>query len=232
MGTPTTSRLVCALVALFVAVAPSSLGAQSGTEHPTATNRVMAELRRIQTNVRSSVYTHSTRIDERIGRYEFDCSAMAAFVLRRAAPQALASIHSSRPLAVEFYRTIAAASATRARNGWLHIPRIEDARAGDVLAWPRPRWFPSHNTGHVVFVVETPVVTPRGVLVRIADSTRVGHENDTRDYNSRQSGFGYGTLLITTDPATGAGTGYGWAGRYTPDEWIVPTPVVIGRPTR
>ena len=134
MGTPTTSRLVCALVALFVAVAPSSLGAQSGTEHPTATNRVMAELRRIQTNVRSSVYSHTTRIDERIGRYEFDCSAMAAFVLRRAAPQALASIHSSRPLAVEFYRTIAAASTTRARNGWLHIARIEDARAGDVLA--------------------------------------------------------------------------------------------------
>ncbi len=227
------SRLtVVVLLGSLLAAPDASLFAQRRAQPPTAPERVMAELQRIQGNVRTSVYSHSTRIDERVGRYEFDCSAMAAFVLRRAAPQALASIHSARPLAVEFYRTIARASPTRAQNGWLRVARIEDARAGDVLAWPRPRWFPSHNTGHVVFVVDTPAVTPRGVLVRIADSTRVGHESDTRDYNTRQSGFGYGTLLITTDPATGAGTGYGWAGRYTPDEWIVPTPVVIGRPTR
>ena len=45
----------------------------------------------------------------------------------------------------------------------------------------------------------------------------------------RSTGFGTGIILITTDPLTGEGTGYGWFGRLS-GEWIVPTPVAIGRP--
>ena len=53
------------------------------------------------------------------------------------------------------------------------------------------------------------------------------HEDDTRNGST---GFGFGTLLITADPSSGAPTGYGWAGRYSGD-WVIPTTLAIGRPT-
>ena len=189
--------------------------------------RVLAVIQRIQQTLRSSTYRHDTHVDERTGLYDFDCSAMASWVLSRSAPHALATVGGSRPLAVDFFRTITRAPTSNPRGGWLRLARVADAQPGDVLAWQRPRWFPSHNTGHVAFVVGTPEVIPEGVLLRIADASSYNHENDSR---AGGTGFGTGTILITTDPATGQGTGYGWFGRLS-GEWIVPTPVVIGRPT-
>ena len=43
--------------------------------------RVVAVLQEIRATLRSTRYDHSTRIDLRAGRYDFDCSTMAAFVL-------------------------------------------------------------------------------------------------------------------------------------------------------
>lgn len=193
--------------------------------------RVLDALDRIAANLRATEYSHRTRIDERAGRYAWDCSAMAAFVLGRAAPTALAAVRARRPVAAEFYRAIATAPAGRAARGWERIPRLADARPGDVFAWRRPRWFPSNNTGHVGFVRGEPEPSAHGLLVRITDSTRVAHgASDTRARGG--SGFGEGTLLFAVDPATGEGVGYGWLGADTPPEWIIPTPIAIGRVTR
>lgn len=196
---------------------------------PPAPQRVLDALARIATTMRSSRYDHDTRVDERAGRYDFDCSAMAAWVLRRSAPQALAAIGSSRPVAAGFARTISHAPVGRFARGWQHVARVADARPGDLLAWERPRWFPSNNTGHVAFVVEAPRPHGLGVLVRIIDSTRYAHQDDTRDTEHGQSGFGSGTLLVATNPLTGEGVGYGWFGAQTHPDWIIPTRVVIGR---
>ena len=76
-----------------------------------------------------------------------------------------------------------------------------------------------------------PRLTARGVLLRIADATSVGHDDDGRDGATR-TGFGYGTLMVGVDPRTGAGLSYGWVGARTPDDWMVETEVVIGRPLR
>ncbi len=194
-----------------------------------APQRVLDELARIAANLRTSTYDHATRVDERAGRYDFDCSAMAAYVLRRAAPGALTAVGGGRPVAASFYRTIARAPVGRAGGAWQRLARIADARPGDVLAWQRPRWFPSRNTGHVAFVAAEPRLHDLGVLVRITDSTRLAHESDTRDTDRGQSGFGQGTLLVATNPLTGEGVGYGWFGAQTHPDWIIPTPVVIGR---
>lgn len=220
------------LLAVLLVSAPLAVSAQVYAPPPnTASARVLTALGAIASNHRSGRYTHDTRIDLRAGRYEWDCSAMAAYVLRRSAPQTIREITNTRPVAVDFYRAIRRSPAAMNRGAWLRVARVADARPGDVFAWQRPRWFPSRNTGHVGFVVAMPRVTPRGVLLRIADATSVGHEDDSRDGETR-TGFGYGTLLVTVDPATGAGTAYGWAGALTPDEWMVPTEVVIGRPLR
>jgi hypothetical protein len=227
MRRPTTLR--AAALGAALALLPAVGAAQRYTPGVGGA-RVLQVLADVATTQRLGRYTHDTRIDVRAGRYEWDCSAMAAWVLRRAAPETVRAIAAQRPLAVDFYRAIARSPAAPTRAPWQRIARVQDARPGDVFAWQRPRWFPSHNTGHVGFVVGVPEVTPRGVLLRIADATSHGHEDDPRDGATR-TGFGYGTLLIATD-AQGAGTAYGWIGRDTPDEWMIPTPVVIGRPQR
>ena len=218
----------------FLSLSLGSLGLPLSSAHAygnraPAPQRVMNELARIANTLRTSTYNHTTRIDERAGRYDFDCSAMAAYVLRRAAPEALAALASARPVAAGFARTIARAPVGRFARGWQRVARVAEARAGDVLAWQRPPWFPSHNTGHVAFVVDAPRLHSLGVLVRIIDSTRHAHQVDTRDTERGASGFGSGTLLVATDPVTGAGTGYGWFGAHTQPDWIIATPVVIGR---
>jgi CHAP domain len=220
--------------ALLQIALSSSLSAisRTGFANESAPQRVLAELLRITRNLRTTSYDHSTHINERIGRYDWDCSAMAAFVLRRTAPRAMQTVSTGRAVASDFYRVIARSPVGRFREGWQRIARISDALPGDVLAWQRPRWFPSTNTGHVAFVVGVPSEHALGQLVRIVDSTRIAHQNDTRETQNGQSGFGQGTLLVTTDPVTGEGTGYGWIGGITPPDWVIPTPVVIGRVAR
>ncbi len=220
---------ICSLVAA-VALAGSVMFAAPRAQAQTAdaSLRVLTIIQRIQQNLRSSTYRHVLHVDERVGLYDFDCSAMASWILARSAPRALATVGGARPLAVDFYRTILRAPANRPRAGWQRVARIADAHPGDVLAWQRPRWFPSHNTGHVAFVIGEPVPFENGVLIRIADASSYNHEEDSR---AGGTGFGTGIILVTVDPATGEGTGYGWFGRMS-GEWIVPTPVVIGRPSR
>jgi hypothetical protein len=222
-----TEAAPAAMAAPFVAMQPAVtpvVDLSSGTTSATA--RVLSIIDRIRSNLRSSTYRHTLRVNERVGLYDFDCSAMASWILSRSAPRALATVGGGRPLAVDFFRTIVRAPADRPRSGWQRVARVIDARPGDVLAWQRPRWFPSHNTGHVAFVVGDPEPFANGVLLRIADASSYNHEDDSR---GGSTGFGTGVILVTTDPATGEGTGYGWFGRGS-GEWVVPTPVVIGRP--
>jgi len=188
----------------------------------------MSTLDGVAANLRTTRYSHDTRIDTTTGRYEWDCSVMAAWVLHRGAPQAARALPGRRPLAVDFYRTIRSAPTTGRRGTWTRVVRVADARAGDVLAWPRPRWFPSRNTGHVAFVAEAPQVVTGGVLVRIVDATSVPHEADSRTYGAG-GGYGSGILRVDTDPNTGEGIAYGWIGSATPRNYMVETPVVIGR---
>ncbi len=221
------------LTALLAVLASVAFTVPGNTQViPAGNPRVLQVLQELRASVRDTRYDHSTRIDPAAGRYHFDCSTMAAWVLGRATPRARAALPAGRPLAVDFWRAIRDAPTTRPRNGWLRVARIADARPGDVLAWPRPRWFRSNNTGHVAFVAEPPTVTARGVLVRVTDATSVGHQDDPRNREGGPTGFGQGTLLIATDPATGEGTAYGWVGAYTPDEWMIATPVRVGRVVR
>jgi hypothetical protein len=62
-------------------------------------------------------------------------------------------------------------------------------------------------------------------LVRVADSTSLLHQDDTRE---GRNGFGFGTILVLTD-SSGAPTRYGWMGLRG---WTFETRIAIGRPTR
>jgi hypothetical protein len=193
-------------------------------------NASMQVLGKIAATLAESEYSHTPFVNEKRGIYRFDCSSMVQWVLRRSAPASASAIAwklDGRPLARDFQRRIARAPTEKSKNGWRRIARVRDAEPGDVIAWLKPAEIDSPNTGHVAFVVLPPVLAPgydNAYLVRIADSTSLLHDDDTR---VGRSGFGLGTILVVTDPATDAPIAYGWVGlRWRAFE----TSVAIGRP--
>lgn len=193
-----------------------------------AGTRVIEALETVASTLRESKYQARTHVRPRDGIYNWDCSGMAAWILRRAAPAALKHLSSPRPVARDFVRAIERAPTSRAREGWQRIADLADVLPGDVFAWRRPRGMPSKNTGHVGFVLDRPRAVPEipgAWAVRIADSTRGYHQDDART-DDPDGGFGIGTLLFLTDDQ-GRATQYGWVGTHS--EWYVVTPVVFGR---
>ena len=206
--------------------APARSAADPATR---AATKVLGVLESIRASTTDDKYQAATKVDTKRGIYHWDCSGMASWILRRAAPIAQRSLASSRPVARDFAAAIERAPTRRAKGGWQRIANIADVLPGDVFAWRRPRGMPSKNTGHVGFVVGKPVPVPTmpgAWAVPIADSTRGIHQDDTRANGDGDGGLGFGTLTFLTD-STGAVTAYGWSG--TLSEWYVVTKVVFGR---
>ncbi|HEV8247591.1 MAG TPA: hypothetical protein VGP93_17570 [Polyangiaceae bacterium] len=198
---------------------------------------ILSRLGHIFETLRESKYSHTTLVDEERGRYEFDCSGLIAWVLRRSAPGAHSVVVSrsknGRPLARDYYWEIASTRpGKRAPRGWNRIERVADARAGDVIAWLKPEVVRSTNTGHVAFLLEDPMPVPElegGFLVRIADASQYQHARDDRAESGR-TGFGSGVILLLADGASGAPAAYGWFGLDS--RWVLQASMAIGRPVR
>ena len=206
--------------------APAALIAEPATR---SAGRVLGVLDSIRATTTDDKYQAATKVDVKRGIYHWDCSGMASWILRRAAPIAQRSLASSRPVARDFAQVIERAPIQRSRGGWQRIANIADVLPGDVFAWRRPRGMPSKNTGHVGFVVGKPQPVPEipgAWAVPIADSTRGIHQNDSRANGDGEGGLGYGTLTFLAD-ANGAVTAYGWSGTWS--EYYILTRVVFGR---
>lgn len=193
-----------------------------------AASRVLSVLADVRTNLRDTRYQHNTVVNERLGRYRWDCSGMADWVLEKARlRRARTALQRSRPVARTFFEVIRRAPTGRAAQGWERLPRIQDARPGDVFAWLRPPDWPRRNTGHVGFVLAAPRrvnAWPGAYVVRIADATSVPHQDDTRTWPGN-GGYGEGTILWMTD--AGRAFGYGWHGIHS--RGYVETEALFGR---
>jgi hypothetical protein len=207
----------------------------SATDHTAPNPAVVQRIARIEQERRSSRYSHATHVDEEHGRFDFDCSGMAAWVLARSAPEAHRAVVAragGRPRARDYYRQFIATPDGRTAHGWMRITRVRDARAGDVLAGLQPPDMPSDNTGHVVFLLSSPEPTlgnPHAYTVRIADSTSTPHGSDTRGLFGH-TGFGEGTITLVADSVTDEPVAFGWFGQWLPV--AVRAPMAIGRPVR
>jgi hypothetical protein len=227
--------VVRALVTIVCIAAPSWTAAGKGASATPGPDRVVTIIEKIQANLTATKYQHPTRVRQGVGEYFFDCSGMAAWILKRGAPAALAKVkrpEGGRPLAVHYYRTIAKLKPGQRRGPWMRVVDATATMPGDMIAWERPKWFDSRSTGHVAFVVARPrpVSSPvRGVVVRVADASKFRHAEDSKPIGT--TGFGTGELLIPIDAASQP-TGYGWAGEQAPAARIVYADLVIGRPLR
>ena len=197
--------------------------------------RAARKVLELQASIRASLtytaYRHRTRISRSEGVYVWDCSAMVAWFLRKAAPEARKAMSKGRPVARDFHRQIARAPTKRPKRGWQRLRHIEDVRPGDLFAWVRPPDFPSRNTGHTGFALEParPVPElPGAYTLRILDATSLPHDEDTRDPEG-EGGIGEGTILFFVGES-GRGVAYGWFGRRS--RGVIATDIVFGRISR
>lgn len=207
---------------------------RAGLASGPAAASVVSEIVALRDSVRSTRYQARTEIDAGRGHYAWDCSGMANWILRRAAPRARRALRKGRPRAIDYYKAIVRAPIERARRGWKQLGHIGEARPGDVFAFPRSPVSRSRISGHVGFFVGRPWKVPLELAghemwaARILDATGLPHQNDTRSRAS-DGGFGFGTFAFINDPS-GKTVAYGWFG--TASRGFMPTHVAYGRVAR
>lgn len=193
-----------------------------------ASNKLLELTRTIDATRTDTLYSHRTKVRRKDGLYHFDCSGMVNWMLEHVAPKALATIDRERPIAASYVRVIQKAPTSKSRGGWQQIAVLDDVEPGDVFAWRRPKdWPKGGNSGHVGVVIARPEPVQHidnAYVVRIADSTRWQHQDDTR--SDDETGFGMGTILFMTDDH-GHPIGYAWFGDES-GGWYA-TDVAFGR---
>jgi hypothetical protein len=225
------------LLGLALVTMPALAATPSAASDDARNQHILERVAQVAETLRDSKYNHATIVNEREGRYEFDCSGFVTWVLRRTAPGAHAALLArsleQRPLARDYYWAIAKAPVTGdAPRGVRKVARIDEAHAGDIVAWLKPSMLRSPHTGHVGFLLESPRAVPElenAFVVRIADASSYQHDDDDR-YGTGRTGFGSGVILLVADPETGSPKAYGWFGLRS--AYVFETPIALGRATR
>lgn len=190
---------------------------------------LLRQARRDIAEARETRYTHSTDIDEAVGRFHVDCSGFVGHLLAAAAPLARDELVAStvrRPLAKHFVRFITNVAGPAVSQHW---SRLEDARQlvpGDIVAWLRAADSRSTDTGHVMIVRALVYVGTSEVHVPIIDSTALRHGRGDVRAASSSTGIGTGTIALRIN-STGQPVAFRWAleSRYKEH----PTTIVLGR---
>lgn len=195
---------------------------------------MITTLEDMESRIRSTQFRHTTEVNEELGLYDFDSSGLVGWVLARAAPIAFAALARERPVAEDFARVIHEAPEDADTEGWRRLTHPSALRPGDVIAWSTPRDHRTDGlTGHAAIVVGMPVRVPgmdEAWSVRIADSTNVFHQWDSRMIAlDMDGGVGRGTIALAV-AEDGHAYAYGWQGPWSP--MFLRTDVELGRVTR
>lgn len=202
-------------------VDPSAGGVGQSTQALLSTrgSTLATEARRIAgfTDRPTSYYSTTTYMNESTGTRRTDCTGLMTYILKRKALSGYnlipISSGASHPLSSDFYnyfisRPTTANPGTSAR--WRRILKPASLKPGDVIAYRYATTSSEGTTGHTMMVKEYPTTGRyRELLVKVVDSARSGHANDTR--GTRWSGPGTGTIGIKTD-SVGTAIGYYWSG--------------------
>lgn len=220
--------VVVALLVLNGYSGPALSDAPVTTVRQTPASRIVDQTRYILSNLKSTRYSHKTKIDEQFGIYITDCSALVCHVLEKVAPVSLAVVtvdpNHRYARAKNFFDAFQNAPIKGAQGGWQRIERLMDAKPGDIIAWRKDPMPPKGNTGHVVVLMEMPIKARNGVVrVTVMDASKSGHGCDTR--KKGESGVGLGTMWFRIDD-DGAPTALHWSSlKRKPKKY----PIAIGR---
>ncbi len=187
-------------------------------------SQVLYQAKQILSNLKSTQYSHKTEVNEKSGIYILDCSALACYILSRAAPISLAFVpvdpDHRHARAKNFYDTFLNAQIGNTYNAWQRILRLMDAEAGDLIVWRRNPTPLIKNTEHM----EKPVKEKDGAIrVVVLDSSRSRHARDTRQKEG--GGVGAGIMWFRVDKS-GAPDAIHWSNRKKKSKTY---PIVIGR---
>jgi hypothetical protein len=183
------------LLGLVVAL---SVGAGSATAHSQQGGETLADAaEELLSKVKETHYQHETDVDTASGVYNLDCSGFVDFLLKQFAPRQFASLPvepgHARPRAAMYYELIHGLTQ-HPLPGWVPVRKLAEAQPGDIISWELSAAAPS-DTGHVAIVAEGPVQVASDLYrVRVYDSSRIHHDNDTRVEGA--SGVGKGTITI------------------------------------
>lgn len=173
---------------------------------------LVARLEKMLSGMKETAYQGATEINEATGSIKCDCSGLIGYVLRELYPEAYLSLRGMeapwriRPQSVTFYETFVAAAESKGNGRWKYIEKLSDLQPGDVLAWRTETIEEGKPSGHVAMVASEPVVEKDGrVRLRVIDSTRGRHSNDTR--TEATLGVGSGDMYFVEDQS-GRPTGF------------------------
>jgi hypothetical protein len=190
---------------------------------------VFSEAERVLAAARSTSYSHRTRISERDGSFDVDCSGFAGYLLRRAAPTArreLVAATVKRPLARDFVAFLSQLPPAGPRGHWRRVDHALDVRPGDLVAWLRPADSHSKDTGHVLIVAGPPSAARGELHVPVIDSSALAHGDSDRRAADSATGVGRGTIVLRLDP-DGRPRAFRWARERRYREHV--TTIVLGR---
>jgi hypothetical protein len=157
-------------------------------------NQLASQAETVVNTLRQTVYQYAENIDAAIGVWDCDCNSFVGFVLEALAPDHYYLIpwDDSRPRPLAFEYCVFFESLTpESIEGWHQIEFLPDPRRGDILAWRFPYAQPGQDTGHVVFVADTPALNDEGnYAVRVYDSADVPHFEESRGDGTVESPSG------------------------------------------
>ncbi len=171
----------------------------------TPSGRLAERLEGFLAGLEDTIYQHKTEIDEGKGSFRCDCSGLIGYALRRDFPEAYLSLRGeeapwrTRALSVTYFETFARAGEGRDPS-WERVSSLLEARPGDVLAWRKDELRRGESTGHTLMIAGKPERESDGrIKVRVLDSTRSTHANDTRPDGT--NGVGAGVMWFQVDEA-------------------------------
>jgi len=164
-----------------------------------------AHIEELLANMTETKYQGLTEIDEETGSLKCDCSGLIGHMLRHHFPEAYVSLDGEeapwrkRPVAVTFYETFVVAEDDANLEGpWERVREMMDVRPGDILAWRKVTVEQGDSSGHVLMIAGFPEEERDDrIRVRVIDSTRGVHANDTRAEGIL--GVGAGDMWFTVD---------------------------------
>ena len=150
----------------------------------------LKSIQKIQETLQSTGFLRRGRFESYSGSYLCDCSSLFSSILE---------IEN-----ISLYEEIARGNETLKSSDYFiyakernfYTDKISELNLGDILCWKKDHIPKTGDSGHMALVISLPKKFEGSLYkVRVFDSTKVPHSNDSRD----ESGVGEGDLYLQSD---------------------------------